>query len=138
MPAFASWRWSLTSSCSRTSPNPSDAPLAYIDRFNARDFDAVRDMLAEEVRLDLVNKSRMHGRSEVGRYFHNYARLHDWHLVPGVIDGRPAILVQDPGDRRGPAQYLVLLQWKDERVVDIRDFRFACYVIDGADLRTLV
>src|ERR1700735_3995279 len=28
---------------------------AYIDRFNARDYDAVRAMLAEEVRLDLVN-----------------------------------------------------------------------------------
>ena len=29
---------------------------AYVDRFNARDFDAVRDMLADEVRLELVNK----------------------------------------------------------------------------------
>jgi hypothetical protein len=26
----------------------------YVDRFNARDFDAVRDMLADEVRLELV------------------------------------------------------------------------------------
>jgi RNA polymerase sigma-70 factor, ECF subfamily len=31
---------------------------AYVDRFNARDFDAVRRMLADEVRLDLVNKTR--------------------------------------------------------------------------------
>src|SRR5262249_8626195 len=27
---------------------------AYVERFNARDFDAIRDMLADEVRLDLV------------------------------------------------------------------------------------
>src|SRR5216683_3740424 len=53
----------------------------YVDRFNARDFDAIRDMLADEVRLELVNKTRMNGRNEVGRYFHNYARLQDWHLV---------------------------------------------------------
>ena len=47
--------------------------MAYIDRFNARDFDAVRDMLAEDVRLDLVNRLRLKGRSEVGRYFRGYA-----------------------------------------------------------------
>src|SRR5262249_46520554 len=30
---------------------------AYVDRFNARDFDAVRDMLAEDVRLELVGRT---------------------------------------------------------------------------------
>ena len=29
---------------------------AYVERFNARDFDAVRGMLADDVRLDLVNQ----------------------------------------------------------------------------------
>jgi RNA polymerase sigma-70 factor (ECF subfamily) len=33
----------------------------YVDRFNARDFDAIRDMLADEVRLELVNKTRAAG-----------------------------------------------------------------------------
>jgi RNA polymerase sigma-70 factor (ECF subfamily) len=32
---------------------------AYVDRFNDRDFDAIREMLAEEARLELVSKSRM-------------------------------------------------------------------------------
>src|SRR5579859_4547619 len=45
---------------------------AYVERFNARDFDAVRDMLADEVRLELVNKVRRQGRSAVAGYFHNY------------------------------------------------------------------
>src|SRR5262249_43508134 len=52
----------------------------YVARFNARDFDAIRDMLADEVRLELVNKTRMKGRGEVGRYFHNYANVDDWHF----------------------------------------------------------
>ena len=30
---------------------------AYVERFNARDFDAIRDMLADEVRLDLGDPS---------------------------------------------------------------------------------
>ena len=39
---------------------------SYVDRFNARDFDAIRDMLADEVRLELVNRTRMTGKREVG------------------------------------------------------------------------
>src|SRR5262249_59539585 len=70
---------------------------AYADRFNARDFDAIRDMLAEDVRIELVSRTRMRGR-EVRNYFGNYATVDDWHLVPGRIDGRPATLVYDPDE----------------------------------------
>ncbi len=107
---------------------------AYVDRFNARDFDAIRDMLADEVRLELVSKSRMNGRREVARYFHNYDRLQDWQLVPALVDRRPAVLVRDPGDPSQRAVYFVLLDWAGASVVNIRDFRFASYAIDGAEL----
>src|SRR3954468_3827423 len=68
---------------------------AYVERFNARDFDAIRDMIADDVRLELVNKTRMSGKAEVSRYFANYSKARDWHLVPGIVEGRPAILVFD-------------------------------------------
>jgi RNA polymerase sigma-70 factor, ECF subfamily len=71
----------------------------YVDRFNARDFDALRDTLAEEVRLDLVARKRLSGRGEVGNYFDNYSRLQDWRLVPGLVDGRAAALVCDRDDK---------------------------------------
>ena len=106
--------------------------VAYVDRFNARDFDAIRDMLADEVRLELVNRSRMNGRAEVGRYFHNYSRATDWHLVPGLLEGRPAALVRDPADPSGAPAYFVLLQWTGGRVARIRDFRHARYATEGA------
>src|SRR4051795_6582147 len=70
---------------------------AYVEHFNARDFDAIRDMIADDVRLDLVNKTRLNGKAEVSRYFANYSKVQDWHLVPGTVEGRPAILVFDPG-----------------------------------------
>jgi RNA polymerase sigma-70 factor, ECF subfamily len=111
---------------------------AYVDRFNARDFDAVRAMLAEEVRLELVNKSRMNGRGEVGGYFHNYARLQDWNFVPGLVDRCPAVLVRDPVDPSGTPAYFVLLEWAGDSVLNIRDFRFARYAVEGAELLTLV
>jgi RNA polymerase sigma-70 factor (ECF subfamily) len=110
---------------------------AYVDRFNARDFDAIRDMLAEEVRLELVNKTRMNGKGEVGKYFGNYSLVHDWQLVPGFVDRRPAILVRDPRDSSGAPMYFVLLDWADGRLVGIRDFRHARYAADGAELLAL-
>jgi RNA polymerase sigma-70 factor (ECF subfamily) len=110
---------------------------AYVDRFNARDFDAVRDMLADEVRLELVNRTRASGRSEVGRYFHNYSRIRDWHLVPGLVDGRAAAIVRDPADPAAPPTHFVLLRWHGDRLASIRDFRYARYATEGAELVVL-
>jgi RNA polymerase sigma-70 factor (ECF subfamily) len=127
---------------------PDDSPLpvldepersrlaAYVERFNARDFDAVRDMLADEVRLELVNRTRLNGRREVNTYFGNYGKFHDWQLVPGFVDRRPAILVRRPDDPGRPA-YFVLLEWAGDNVVTIRDFRHARYATDGAEMLAL-
>jgi RNA polymerase sigma-70 factor, ECF subfamily len=107
---------------------------AYVDRFNARDFDAIREMLADEVRLELVNRSRMNGRSEVGRYFHNYGLVKDWHFSLVLVDRHPALLVRDSGDPSGATTYFVLLQWAGDRLMNIRDFRYARYVTEGAEV----
>ena len=113
---------------------------AYVDRFNARDFDAIRDMLAEEVRLDLVSRKRAHGRSEVSNYFHRYGEAQGWHLVPAFfVDRRPAILVHNPDDPSGRPSYFVLpgSGRRGPCVLSIRDFAHARYVIDGAAVRPL-
>ncbi len=108
---------------------------AYVAHFNARDFDAIRAMISDDVRLDLVNKTRINGKAEVSRYFGNYSALSDWHLVPGLVEGRPAILVFDPNEVASAPKYFMLLQWSAGKVLTIRDFRHADYVIDGAEYR---
>lgn len=106
----------------------------YVDRFNARDFEAIRNMLADEVRLELVNRTRMNGRSEVGRYFHNYNTAEDWQFALALVDRRPALVVRDPGDPSATPAYFVLLQWSADRLTNIRDFRYARYAIEGAEI----
>jgi RNA polymerase sigma-70 factor, ECF subfamily len=106
---------------------------AYVAHFNARDFDAIRAMISDDVRLDLVNKTRLNGKAEVSRYFGNYLGVSDWHLVPGLVEGHPAILVFDPGDRDAGPKYFMLLNWTAGKVTAIRDFRHAPYVIEGAE-----
>jgi RNA polymerase sigma-70 factor (ECF subfamily) len=112
---------------------------SYVAHFNARDFDAIRAMIADDVRLELVNKTRLRGKAEVSRYFGNYAKVADWHLVPGLVEGRPAVLVFDPqktrGEPGGRPKYFMLLDWSGDKVATIRDFRHAPYVIDGAEYR---
>ena len=121
----------------RPHPKLSDADRdrlgAYVAHFNARDFDAIRAMISDDVRLDLVNKTRMNGKVEVSGYFGNYSKVSDWHLVPGLVEGHPAILVFDPVERGAGPKYFMLLQWSADKVAAIRDFRHASYIIDGAE-----
>jgi len=125
---------------------PDDAPLPllpdaersrlaeYVDRFNARDFDRVRDMLADDVRLELVNRTELNGRGAVAKYFTNYAAVADWRLALGRVDGRAALIVLDPGEPAAAPRYFILLKWDGDRLTGIRDFRHAGYVMDGAAL----
>jgi RNA polymerase sigma-70 factor (ECF subfamily) len=108
----------------------------FIDRFNARDFDAVRNMLAEDVRVQLVGKSRLRG-TEAGRYFVNYERISDWHLRLGFVDGRPAAIVADPAKPDGAPRSFILVDWQLERISHVRDFRHAGYVAESADISFL-
>lgn len=124
-------------------PPPALAPVdrerlaAYVARFNARDFDALRAQLADEVKVEVVNRTRLHGRTEVGRYFGNYSQTSDWHLVPGLIDGYPAAIVHSPDQPAGPPIYFILLDWSEDRLLRVRDFRYARYAVEGADLMDL-
>ena len=103
---------------------------AYVERFNAHDFDAIRALLAADVRLDLVNRSRADGPEKVGRYFSNYAQRTDWRLALGMADGRPAIVVHE-GDT--PA-YFVMIEWGGGQIVHITDFRYARYAMDSVEI----
>ena len=107
---------------------------AYVERFNARDFDALRSQLADEVKVEVVNRTRLNGRGEVSRYFGNYSQTTDWHLVPGLVDRRPAIIVHDPDQPSGPPTYFMLLDWADGRLLGVRDFRYARYAVEDAEL----
>ncbi len=106
----------------------------YVDAFAARDFDTVRQMLADDVRLDLIGRAQRRGAVEVGGYFTNYSRIHDWHLALGAVEGRTAILVHDPVRIDEAPIYFILIEWTGDRVSLIRDYRYARHVMPGADI----
>ncbi len=126
----------LSKSLDTDAPLKLDEPEArllaeYVARFNARDFDAVRAMLADDVRLDLVERAQAKGAPDVGNYFNNYSKLEGVLLTPGFVEDRPAILVSEGADAAVPA-YFVLLQWDQGKLSLIRDYRYARYVMADA------
>ncbi len=131
----------LSNSLDIDAPLKLDEPEArllaeYVERFNARDFDAVRAMLADDVRLDLVERAKAKGIADVGNYFHNYSKLEGVRLTLGFVEGRPAILITDPKESADTI-YFVLLHWDRKKVSLIRDYRYARYVMADANITTL-
>jgi RNA polymerase sigma-70 factor (ECF subfamily) len=104
--------------------------------FNARDFDTLRTMLAADVRLDLVNRLQLQGPA-VGEYFGRYGRTQGWRAWPGLVEGRPAVLIQQHERSDARPDYFVVLGWSGERVSTIRDFLFARYVLADAEHSSL-
>jgi len=105
----------------------------YAALFNARDWEALRRLIAEDCRLDLVSRVERRGRA-VGEYFERYADLRDFRVVPGVLDdailgGRAALGFHSPRSSEHPT-YFVLIEWRGEGVALIRDFRYVPYIAD--------
>jgi RNA polymerase sigma-70 factor (ECF subfamily) len=104
----------------------------FVDLFNSRDFDTLRTMLAADVRLDLVSREQLQGPA-VGKYFARYGQMQGWKAWPGVVEGRPGVLIQQHERSDGRPDYFVVLAWSGQRVSTIRDFFFARYAIADAE-----
>jgi RNA polymerase sigma factor (sigma-70 family) len=102
----------------------------YAALFNARDWDGVRALLAEDVQLNLVTRAQRAGRA-VGNYLSNYDRFHDWRLAPAWLEGREVIAVfRAPGDAR--PGYFIELTVENGKIRFIHDFRYVPYVMRDA------
>ena len=105
----------------------------YVELFRSGDFDAIRSMLADDVKLELVNRLQWQGREKTLPYFTRYAQVPTWRFVLGAVEGQPAMLVFDgTGPMVRPAHF-VLVEWSENRIAGIRDFLFASYVLEATD-----
>jgi len=111
--------------------------IKYVEGFKTGDFDTVRAMLADDVKLDLVATLRKQGKSEVGSYYAAYAAAQQWAYAAGVVDGRPAMLVYDRELSLETPAYFVALDFVGDRLVSVHDFLYARYAMEGIDLSLL-
>jgi len=99
----------------------------------ATDFDAIRAMLADDVKLDLVNRLKLEGRDKIGLYFTRYAEEKKWRFALGAVEGQPAMLVFDGTRPMERPAHFVLIDWRSNQIIAIRDFLFAPYALEAVD-----
>jgi hypothetical protein len=113
--------------------SPSPAVARYVALFNRRDWDGLRAMLADDVRLIQSSYPLRAGRAEVGMFFSIYARQPPAWVGPARLDGREVIAVWEDSRAAKPS-YFMWLEWTDGKISFIRDYRHVPYVVDDAEL----
>ena len=68
----------------------------YVERFNRRDWDGVRELISADARLTVADA--FVGNLEDAPYFRNYERFSmPWKLVMGDVDGEPVVIILQRG-----------------------------------------
>jgi RNA polymerase sigma-70 factor (ECF subfamily) len=120
-----------------TAPRPpSPAVARYVALFNRRDWEGLRALLADDVKLVQSKYPIRIGSADVGMFFSiyaSYAKTDDLWLAPAWLEGREVIAVfEDRADLK--PSYVMWLEWRDGRISFIRDYRYVRYVTADAEL----
>ena len=115
-------------------PRPPSAAVArYVALFNKGDWDGLRALLADDVKLIQSSHPPRVGAADVGMFFTIYARIDGLRLAPAWLEGREVIAVFE--DRADPKpSYMMWLEWRDGRIDFIRDYRYVRYAVADAEL----
>jgi RNA polymerase sigma-70 factor (ECF subfamily) len=111
----------------------SAATARYVALFNARNWDGLRALLADDVRLHQSTYPVRTGAADVGLFFTIYAKFEGVRLAPAWVEGREVIAVFEDSAGLEPS-YFLWLEWRNGRISFIRDYRYARYIVDGAEL----
>jgi RNA polymerase sigma-70 factor (ECF subfamily) len=108
----------------------------YVDRFNRRDWDGVRQLAGADARLRVADCFA--GRLADSPYFVEYERpVIPWRMALGSIDGETAIIILRD-DAAGPDPFSVVrLGVMGERIVSITDYIKSPWVLEAAEKVTI-
>jgi RNA polymerase sigma-70 factor (ECF subfamily) len=111
----------------------SAAVVRYVALFNQQDWDGLRALLADDVKLHQSTYPVRVGSAEVGRFFTIYAKFDGLWFAPAWLEDREVIAVfQDRADTK--PSYFMWLEWRDGRISFIHDYRYVRYIAADAEL----
>jgi RNA polymerase sigma-70 factor (ECF subfamily) len=102
----------------------------YVERFNRRDWDGLRELIADDARLRVAD--RFGGRLTESPYFGNYERMSAWRMAVGKVDGEPAIIALQRGADAWTPRSVVRLELADRHIVRIVDYTHCPWVLAAA------
>jgi RNA polymerase sigma-70 factor (ECF subfamily) len=111
----------------------SAATARYVALFNAQNWDGLRALLADDVRLHQSTYPARAGAADVGMFFTIYAKFEGVRLQPAWVEGREVIAVFEDSAGTKPS-YFMWLEWQNGRISFIRDYRYARYIVDDVEL----
>jgi RNA polymerase sigma factor (sigma-70 family) len=111
----------------------STAVARYVALFNTQNWDGLRALLADDVRLHQSTYPLRAGAADVGMFFTIYAKFEGVKLAPAWVEGREVIAVFENSADPKPS-YFMWLEWQDGRISFIRDYRYARYIANDARL----
>jgi RNA polymerase sigma-70 factor (ECF subfamily) len=119
-------------------PSPVAPPVSpevarYVELFNARDWDGLRALLADDVQLVQSTHPRHRGRAEVGQFFSIYSRSPTVRLAAAWLEGREVLAVFE-GEAGSRPSYLMWIESREGRITFIRDYRYVRYVVTDAEI----
>ena len=114
------------------SPALSELLQLYVERFNRRDWDGLRELISADARVRVADCFA--GRFDNAPYLGEYQRATTpWHMTVGEVDGEPVVIVQQRDDeRRWTPQAVVRLSAINGRVERIADYIFCPWILPAA------
>ncbi len=115
-----------------TSPKLQKVMQLYVDRFNRRDWDGVRELISVDARLNVID--RFAGKFADAPYFFNYNNWPwAWKLAIGEIEGEPAILILQRGADTWTTYSVIRMNVAGGEVKRIVDYIHCPWLISTAE-----
>ena len=104
----------------------------YVERFNRRDWDGVRELIAADARLRVAD--RFLGTVAESPYFGNYVRWPaPWRLAVGEMDGEAVVIILGQQGESWAPHAMVRLEVEGERVTGISDYIHCPWMLASAE-----
>lgn len=104
----------------------------YVERFNRRDWDGVRELIAADARLRVAD--RFLGTVAESPYFGNYVKWpHPWRLAAGEVDGEAVIIILGQQGEGWVPRAVVRLEVEGQRVTRISDYIHCPWMLASAE-----
>ena len=109
----------------------------YVERFNRRDWDGVRELTSADARLNVAE--RFAGKFADAPYFYNYERWPwPWKLALGELDSEPVVIILQRGADTWTPHSAIRFEVIGQRVERIVDYIHCPWVLAAATDVTVV
>jgi RNA polymerase sigma-70 factor (ECF subfamily) len=108
----------------------------YVERFNRRDWDGVRELISADARLNVADAFT--GRIADAPYFSNWGRwTMPWRLAVGEVDGEPALVILQRGVDTWTPYSVVRMNVIGQQIQQIIDYAHCPWVLPSATTVTI-